>query len=259
MTLMLLISVVSNFVIYWNSDKIVIAQYNAQPISRQDAPGLYEIVERLATRAQLPMPAIYVIPESTPNAFATGRNPSHAAVCVTTGLLDTLTAREISGVLGHEMSHIANGDILIGTVAAAMAGLISALSRFAFWFGGSRDDRRSNPLASLLMLILTPLLAFIIQMAVSRTREYMADETGGYLCGDPNALADALEKIEYAARNHVMQQASKSTAHMFIISPLTSKEKTSLFSTHPATAERVQRLRQQAALMAQRGQIQPIV
>jgi heat shock protein HtpX len=259
MSFMLVFSIMSNLLIYWYSDKFVISQYGAIPVTREQAPELYGIVEKLAQRAQLPMPKLYVISNASPNAFATGRDAAHSAVCVTTGLLDTLSPREVAGVLGHEMSHIKHGDILIGTVAACMAGVISLLSRFAFWFGDSRDRRNNNALASLLILILTPLLAFIIQMAVSRTREYMADETGGSLCGDPNALADALAKIEIAVEARLMPGATKNTAHMFIISPFAAKEAKSLLSTHPDTAERIRRLRQQAIEMQQKGQLHCII
>ena len=196
MTVMLAFSLISNVLLYWYSDKLVIAQYGAQPVDAQSAPQLYGIVESLARRAQLPMPRVYVVDTMLPNAFATGRNPEHAAVCVTTGLMEMLTPREVAGVLGHEMSHVKHNDILISTIAAGMAGIISVMARFAFWFGGDRDDRRNNPIAGVLMLVLTPLAAAIIQLAISRTREYMADFTGGQLSGDPDALADALEKIE---------------------------------------------------------------
>lgn len=178
MSLMLLVSLAMNFFMYWYSDTMVIHQYGCVPVTRNEAPELYDIVEKLAARASLPMPKVYVMNSRVPNAFATGRNPQHAAVCVTTGLMDALTAPEIAGVLGHEMSHILHRDILVGTIAAVMAGTISALTRFAFWFGGGRDRDRQNPIASLLILILTPLMAMIIQLAISRTREYMADEAG---------------------------------------------------------------------------------
>ena len=205
MSLMLLVSLAMNFFMYWYSDTMVIHQYGCVPVTRNEAPELYDIVEKLAARANLPMPKVYVMNSRVPNAFATGRNPQHAAVCVTTGLMDALTAPEIAGVLGHEMSHILHRDILVGTIAAVMAGTISALTRFAFWFGGGRDRDRQNPIASLLILILTPLMAMIIQLAISRTREYMADEAGGALCGDPDELANALEKIDLAeiGRAHV--------------------------------------------------------
>lgn len=259
MTVMLAFSLISNAVIYWYSDKLVISQYNAQPVDAKSAPMLYGIVQGLAQRAQLPMPRIYVIDTVLPNAFATGRNPEHAAVCVTTGLMELLEPREIAGVLGHEMSHVKHDDILISTIAAGMAGIISVMARFAFWFGGDRDDRRNNPIAGILMLVLTPLAAAIIQLAISRTREYMADYTGGQLSGDPDALADALAKIEGYARTRTMPRATEATAHMFIISPFSAKDAQALFSTHPATEKRIERLRAEAQQMRQAGTIQPLV
>lgn len=259
MTVMLAFSLISNAVIYWYSDKLVISQYNAQPVDAKSAPMLYGIVQGLAQRAQLPMPRIYVIDTVLPNAFATGRNPEHAAVCVTTGLMELLEPREIAGVLGHEMSHVKHDDILISTIAAGMAGIISVMARFAFWFGGDRDDRRNNPIAGVLMLVLTPLAAAIIQLAISRTREYMADYTGGQLSGDPDALADALAKIESYAQTRTMPRATEATAHMFIISPFSAKDAQALFSTHPATEKRIERLRAEAQQMRQAGTIQPLV
>ena len=259
MTVMLAFSLISNVLMYWYSDKLVISQYNAQPVDAQSAPMLYGIVQGLAQRAQLPMPRVYVIDTGLPNAFATGRNPEQAAVCVTTGLMELLEPREIAGVLGHEMSHVKHGDILISTIAAGMAGIISVMARFAFWFGGDRDDRRNNPVVGILMLVLTPLAAAIIQLAISRTREYMADYTGGQLSGDPDALADALAKIESYARTRTMLRATEATAHMFIISPFSAKDAQALFSTHPSTEKRIERLRAEAQQMRQAGMIQPLV
>lgn len=259
MTVMLAFSLISNVLLYWYSDKLVIAQYDARPVDAGSAPQLYGIVQSLARRAQLPMPRVYVVDTALPNAFATGRNPEHAAVCVTTGLMEMLTPREVAGVLGHEMSHVKHNDILISTIAAGMAGIISVMSRFAFWFGGDRDDRRNNPLAGILMLVLTPLAAAVIQLAISRTREYMADFTGGQLSGDPDALADALEKIEGYARTRTMPRATEATAHMFIISPFSAKDAQAIFSTHPPTEKRIERLRQEAQEMRSRGMIDPVV
>lgn len=259
MTVMLAFSLISNVLLYWYSDKLVIAQYGAQSVDAQSAPQLYGIVESLARRAQLPMPRVYVVDTMLPNAFATGRNPEHAAVCVTTGLMEMLTPREVAGVLGHEMSHVKHNDILISTIAAGMAGIISVMARFAFWFGGDRDDRRNNPIAGVLMLVLTPLAAAIIQLAISRTREYMADFTGGQLSGDPDALADALEKIEGYARTRTMPRATEATAHMFIISPFSAKDAQAIFSTHPPTEKRIERLREEANEMRNRGLIDPVV
>ncbi len=259
MTIMLIFSLVSNFAMYWFSDKVVISQYNAQQVDATSAPQLYHIVEGLAQRGDLPMPKVYIIPTRLPNAFATGRNPDHAAVCVTEGLLDLLEPREIAGVLGHEMSHIKHRDILISTIAAGMAGVISLLARFAFWFGGSRDNRRNNPIAAILILVLTPIAAAIIQLAISRTREYMADYTGGQLSGDPDALADALGKIEGYARQRTMPHATESTAHMFIISPFSAQDAKALFSTHPSTEERIARLHKEAQEMREQGILHPLV
>ena len=259
MTVMLAFSLISNVLLYWYSDKLVIAQYGARPVDAGSAPQLYGIVQSLARRAQLPMPRVYVVDTALPNAFATGRNPEHAAVCVTTGLMEMLTPREVAGVLGHEMSHVKHNDILISTIAAGMAGIISVMARFAFWFGGDRDDRRNNPLAGILMLVLTPLAAAVIQLAISRTREYMADFTGGQLSGDPDALADALEKIEGYARTRTMPRATEATAHMFIISPFSAKDAQAIFSTHPPTEKRIERLRQEAQEMRSRGMIAPVV
>lgn len=259
MTVMLAFSLIFNVLLYWYSDKLVIAQYDARPVDAGSAPQLYGIVQSLARRAQLPMPRVYVVDTALPNAFATGRNPEHAAVCVTTGLMEMLTPREVAGVLGHEMSHVKHNDILISTIAAGMAGIISVMARFAFWFGGDRDDRRNNPLAGILMLVLTPLAAAVIQLAISRTREYMADFTGGQLSGDPDSLADALEKIEGYARTRTMPRATEATAHMFIISPFSAKDAQAIFSTHPPTEKRIERLRQEAQEMRSRGMIDPVV
>ena len=259
MTVMLAFSLISNVLLYWYSDKLVIAQYGARPVDAGSAPQLYGIVQSLARRAQLPMPRVYVVDTALPNAFATGRNPEHAAVCVTTGLMEMLTPREVAGVLGHDMSHVKHNDFLISTIAAGMAGIISVMARFAFWFGGDRDDRRNNPLAGILMLVLPPLAAAVIQLAISRTREYMADFTGGQLSGDPDALADALEKIEGYARTRTMPRATEATAHMFIISPFSAKDAQAIFSTHPPTEKRIERLRQEAQEMRSRGMIAPVV
>lgn len=219
MLVMLIFSVGMNFVTYWYSDKMVLAQYRARQVSEETAPALYGIVRRLAGRAGLPVPKVYIIDDPVPNAFATGRNPSHAAVAVTTGLMNYLSPKEIEGVLGHEMTHVRNRDILIGTVAASLAGLITTISRFAFWFGGSRDDDNRNPVAAIALLILAPIAAGIIQLAVSRSREYKADEGGGQLCGNPDYLADALEKISGVATAHSMGRATEATAHMLLCAP----------------------------------------
>ena len=251
MTIMLFFGVAMNFFTYWNSDKMVLAHYNAQEVDARTAPRLYAIVKRLADRAKLPMPKVYVIDSPVPNAFATGRNPEHAAVAVNTALADLLDEDELAGVLAHELSHVKHRDILISTVAASMAGAISTIAQWGMFLGGGRDENGEsrNPFATILVMILAPLAAALIQMAVSRSREYMADKSGGELCGDPNALADALLKIEAFARRRVMPGATEATAHMFIINPFSGVNMRQLFSTHPPTEERVRLLREQARAM----------
>ena len=251
MTIMLVFGVVMNFFTYWNSDKMVLAHYRAQEVNARTAPRLYAIVKRLADRAKLPMPKVYVIDSPVPNAFATGRNPEHAAVAVNTALADLLDEDELAGVLAHELSHVKHRDILISTVAASMAGAISTIAQWGMFFGGGRDENGEsrNPFATILVMILAPLAAALIQMAVSRSREYMADKSGGELCGNPNALADALLKIEAFARRRVMPGATEATAHMFIINPFSGVNMKQLFSTHPPTEERVRLLREQARSM----------
>lgn len=248
MMMMLVLSLGMNFFTYWNSDKMVLAHYNAHPVDRNSAPMLYGIVEDLARKAELPMPKVYLIDSNVPNAFATGRNPEHAAVAVTTALVNYLSPEEIKGVLGHEMTHVNNRDILIGSVAAAMAGIITTVSRFALWFGGGRD-RDNNGIAGLLMIFLAPIAASIIQLAVSRSREYKADEGGAKLCGNPDYLADALEKLEMYSQRGSMENATQATAHMFIVCPFSAEDVQTLFSTHPSTEERVRLLRAQARAM----------
>ena len=251
MTIMLFFGVAMNFFTYWNSDKMVLAHYNAQEVDARTAPRLYAIVKRLADRAKLPMPKVYIIDSPVPNAFATGRNPEHAAVAVNTALADLLDEDELAGVLAHELSHVKHHDILISTVAASMAGAISTIAQWGMFLGGGRDENGEsrNPFATILVMILAPLAAALIQMAVSRSREYMADKSGGELCGDPNALADALLKIEAFARRRVMPGATEATAHMFIINPFSGVNMRQLFSTHPPTEERVRLLREQARAM----------
>ena len=251
MTIMLFFGVAMNFFTYWNSDKMVLAHYNAQEVDARTAPRLYAIVKRLADRAKLPMPKVYIIDSPVPNAFATGRNPEHAAVAVNTALADLLDEGELAGVLAHELSHVKHRDILISTVAASMAGAISTIAQWGMFLGGGRDENGEsrNPFATILVMILAPLAAALIQMAVSRSREYMADKSGGELCGDPNALADALLKIEAFARRRVMPGATDATAHMFIINPFSGVNMRQLFSTHPPTEERVRLLREQARAM----------
>lgn len=251
MTIMLVFGVVMNFFTYWNSDKMVLAHYSAQEVNARTAPRLYAIVKRLADRAKLPMPKVYVIDSPVPNAFATGRNPEHAAVAVNTALADLLDEDELAGVLAHELSHVKHRDILISTVAASMAGAISTIAQWGMFLGGGRDENGEsrNPIATILVMILAPMAAALIQMAVSRSREYMADKSGGELCGNPNALADALLKIEAFARRRVMPGATEATAHMFIINPFSGVNMKQLFSTHPPTEERVRLLREQARSM----------
>ena len=251
MTIMLVFGVVMNFFTYWNSDKMVLAHYRAQEVNARTAPRLYAIVKRLADRAKLPMPKVYVIDSPVPNAFATGRNPEHAAVAVNTALADILDEDELAGVLAHELSHVKHRDILISTVAASMAGAVSTIAQWGMFLGGGRDENGEsrNPIATILVMILAPLAAALIQMAVSRSREYMADKSGGELCGNPNALADALLKIEAFARRRVMPDATEATAHMFIINPFSGVNMKQLFSTHPPTEERVRLLREQARNM----------
>lgn len=247
-----------NFFSYWFSDKIVLKMYSGQEISANDDPELYGIVQDLAVRAGLPMPKVYVIPEETPNAFATGRNPEHAAVAVTYGIRRILNKRELAGVLGHELSHVKHRDILVSSIAATLAGAISYLAYMAQWaaiFGGSRDREEggSNIFGLLFMIIVAPLAAMLIQMAVSRSREYMADEGGAKVTGDPLALASALRKLHIGAQNiplQVSDATANSTAHMFIVNPLTGGGMKALFSTHPAMEERIARLEAMAKDMS---------
>lgn len=235
-----------NFFAYWFSDKMVLRMYNAQEVDETSAPQFYAMVRELAQRAGLPMPRVYLIDEAQPNAFATGRNPENAAVAATTGILNLLSAREIRGVMAHELAHVQHRDILISTISATMAGAISALANFAMFFGGrDSEGRPANPVASILVALLAPLAASLIQMAISRAREYEADRGGAEICGDPNALADALTKIDRYARGIPMQVAEEhpATAQMMIMNPLSGGGLRGLFSTHPATEERIARLR----------------
>jgi heat shock protein HtpX len=247
MILALIFAAVMNFVSYFYSDKIALAMYRAQPVSREELPRAYQVVERLTQKIGIPMPKIYVIPTDSPNAFATGRNPSHASVAVTQGILNLLNDEELEGVLAHELGHVNNRDILISSVAATVAGAITMLAsmgRWAMFFGGmgGRDDRdRGGGLAALLMLILAPIAATIIQLWVSRTREYQADASGAHYTGNPYALASALAKLDAYSRRLPMQ-ATPSTAHLFIIQPMLGMDFGSLFSTHPPIAKRIERL-----------------
>lgn len=239
------IAAATNFVSYFYSDKIALAMYGAQPVTREQLPRAYDVVERLTQRAGLPMPKIFVIPTDSPNAFATGRNPQHASVAVTHGILNLLTDEELEGVLAHELGHVRNRDILTSSIAATIAGAITILARMAFWFGGmggDRRDREGGGIGSLLMLIFAPFAAMLIQLWVSRTREYEADASGAHLTGNPYALASALEKIS-AYSKRVPMLASPTTAHLFIVQPLLSGEMfANLFSTHPPIQKRIERL-----------------
>jgi len=235
---------------YWFSDKMVLKMYNAREVDETSAPQFYGMVRELAQRAGLPMPRVYLINEDQPNAFATGRNPEHAAVAATTGILQLLSARELRGVMAHELAHVAHRDILISTVSATMAGAISALANFAMFFGGrSEDGRPSNPLASIAVALLAPLAASLIQMAISRAREYEADRGGAEVSGDPHALADALARIQMYAEGRIPMapaEAHPETAQMMILNPLSGGGISGLFSTHPPTGERIARLRAMA-------------
>ena len=255
MILALLFALGMNFFSYWFSDKMVLKMYNTQEVDASSAPQFYAMVQELAQRAGLPMPRVYLIQEDAPNAFATGRNPEHAAVAATTGILRVLSARELRGVMAHELAHVKHRDILISTISATMAGAISALANFAMFFGGRDSEGRPvNPIASIAVAILAPLAASLIQMAISRAREFEADRGGAEISGDPAALASALQKIEAYARGVPFQAAEEhpATAQMMILNPLHGGGIAKLFSTHPATEERVARLMQ----MAQAGTAQ---
>ena len=250
--------VVMNFASYWFSDRIALAMHGAQPLEYAEAPWLHQMVERLAARAGMPKPKLYLLPTRTPNAFATGRNPEHAAVAVTAGIVDLLDQRELEGVLAHELAHVKNRDTLIGTVAATLAGVISYAAQMLFWFGGSmlsRDDDEEglgHALGNLGVLLVAPLAATLLQLAVSRSREYGADATGAELCGDPDALADALMKLERGAELMPYDRAP-ATSHLFIVNPLSGGAIMGLFSTHPPIPERVRRLREMAGPRRARG------
>ncbi len=234
-----------NFFAYWNSDKLALSMNGAREVSEAEAPDLHRLVGELAGRAGLPKPRVYIVNNPTPNAFATGRNPEHAAVAVTTGILQILSREELAGVLGHELGHVKNRDILISSIAAVMAGAISYLATMAQWamiFGGGRDDDEGgNPLAMIVMMIVAPLAASLIQMAISRSREYIADRTGAEICGNPKALASALQKLSDLNRRHPMD-VNPASAQMYIVNPLSGSTLANLFSTHPPMEERIKRL-----------------
>jgi len=246
MFIALIFAGVMNISSYWYSDKVVLRMYRAQPLDRSQAPGLFDTVDRLARQAGLPMPQIYLIPESAPNAFATGRNPEHAVVAVTQGLMNMMNQDEIEGVLAHELGHVKNRDILISTIVATLAGAImwiATIARFSAFFGGSDDDEGGlGIIGVLVMSMVAPIAAMVVQMAVSRSREYLADATAASITGNPNGLASALSKLGGFSRSRAQVNASPATAHMFIVNPLTGKQMMNLFSTHPPIEERVARL-----------------
>jgi len=246
MMMAFLFALIMNGVSYWFSDKIVLRMYGAKEIGPGDSPRLHRIVQELALRAQMPMPKLYLIPQEAPNAFATGRDEKHAAVAVTEGILRILDEAELRGVLAHELSHIRNRDILVGTIAATMAGAISMLANMAHWgmiFGGRSSDNREggHPIVALAMIIVAPLAALLVQMAISRSREFGADTTGAAISGDPLSLANALRKLERGVER-IPMEANPATAHMFIVNPLTGGGLMTLFSTHPPMQERIRRL-----------------
>jgi len=246
MYLAFILAVGMNFFSYWFSDKIVLKMYRAQEVTPAEAPQLHQIVDELAREANIPKPKVYIIPDDSPNAFATGRNPEHAAVAATEGIMRLLTPAELKGVLAHEIGHVRNRDILISTIAATMAGAIMILAdmaRFGAIFGGSRDSEEGPGIVGVLVMsIIAPIAAMLIQMAISRSREYLADETGAHLAHNPESLARALEKLSMGVQRAPMD-ASPATAHMFIVNPLTGSSLMNLFSTHPPIEERVARLR----------------
>lgn len=246
MTIGLIFALGMNLFSYWFSDKIVLKMYRAREVSEAEAPELYGVVRRLAQKAEIPMPRVYIINQDQPNAFATGRNPNHAAVAVTTGIMRLLSHEELMGVIGHELAHVKHRDILIGTIAATFAGAISYLAQMAQWamiFGGNRgdDDEGGSPVAAIVMMIVGPIAAMIVQMAISRSREYVADEGGASISGNPRYLSGALRKLDSASKK-IPMNANPATSHMFIVSPLSGGGILKLFSTHPPIEERIARL-----------------
>ncbi len=247
LTIALVLAISMNFFAYWFSDKVILKMYRAQPVTEAEAPELYSMVHNLAQKAGIPMPKVYMINEEQPNAFATGRNPSHAAVAVTTGIMRILSRDELSGVIAHELAHVKNRDILISTISATIAGAISYLAHFAQYaliFGGlgrDDDDMGGNPIVTIIMILLVPIAALIVQMAVSRSREYAADEGGARIAGTPYPLAGALRKL-HVASSQIPMRANEATSHMFIVNPFSGKSLMKLFSTHPPIEKRVERL-----------------
>ncbi|WP_371377007.1 zinc metalloprotease HtpX [Sporomusa aerivorans] len=257
MMIMFLVSVAMNFGSYWFSDKIVLNMYGAREVTVREAPELYEIVVKLARKAKMPMPKVYIMETEMPNAFATGRDPEHAAVAATTGILRILNREELEGVMAHELAHVKNRDTLISTIVATLAGVISMIANMAQWaamfggFGRSNDEEQEGGaggiIGSMLLIVLAPLTATLIQLGISRSREFLADESGGELTGKPQALASALEKLEYYAKHQALPAATPATAHMFIVNPLKGGDwLVGLFSTHPTTAQRVAKLQELA-------------
>jgi heat shock protein HtpX len=252
MVIAFVFALIMNFGSYWFSDKIVLAMYRAKELTQSEAPKIHQLVAELAQRGGIPKPRIYLIPSETPNAFATGRNPEHAVVAVTQGIVRLLNDDELKGVLAHELGHVKNRDILIGSIAATLAGVVMMLATMARWGaifglgGGNDDEGGGNILVLIIMSIVAPLAALLIQMAISRSREYLADETGARLAQDPRSLASALEKLATASKRIPMQEAKPATAHMFIVNPLSGGGFASWFSTHPPVEERVSRLRAMA-------------
>ncbi len=254
MIIALIFAAVMNMGTYWFSDKMVLSMYHATPVTESEQPELHSIVRNLSQKGNLPMPKVYIVEEDTPNAFATGRNPKHAAVCVTSGIMKILNRDELSGVLGHELTHVKNRDILIGSVAATVAGAISMLAMMAEWgamfsgFGGRGEDKDDNIIALIAMAIIAPLVASLIQLAISRQREYAADRGGANLSGNPLSLASALNKLEAGNDAEPMPDSKMAniTAHMFIVNPLRGGGFKKLFSTHPATEDRIARLKEMA-------------
>ncbi len=251
MVMAIVIATIMNVGMYWFSDKIVLRMYKAQPVTEAEAPELYAIVHTLVQKAGMPMPTVYIIPDETPNAFATGRNPEHAVVAVTQGIMRILSREELAGVLAHELAHIKHRDMLTGTMVATIAGAISMLAQMAQWsmiFGGGRrdDDEGGSPIVAIVMMIVAPIAAMMVQMAISRTREFEADKGGAGIAGSPSGLANALLKLEKGSQMIPMTDARPATAHMFIVNPLTGGGLMKLFSTHPPIAERVARLNELA-------------
>ena len=259
MQIALVLAIITNFISYFFSDSMVLAAYKAKPVSQEQDPRLHSIVTELAMEAKIPVPKIYKINTSMPNAFATGRNPQHAAVAVTEGILRILDDRELRGVLAHELAHVKNRDILISCIAATFAGAIMTLVRMGLLFSGGRNDRNnSNIIITLLLMILAPVAASLIQMAISRSREYIADADGAKMSGDPLALASALRKLAYG-NSRQQNNVSESTAHMFIVNPLTGKNLQGLFSTHPPIDDRIKRLEKMAGVFNKSNQETPKV